>query len=261
MSKENKKVSQENLKQDYATNKLLCAFTIAFVMILGVMYFRRQMRTDTWVTGMNTLKTLSIVLLVATVIFAALAIIFKIKGKDQKYKLVIPKHLAFVCGFATLCFGALSFAYSPNTVNFLYVVIAAVTVLFIVYHTYPRDFFAISLISAFGAIALWVTSTAISGGMGASKLWLIIGFELTVIVLLLAATIIVQANGGKLCRKKKCRLFEKGAKYFLIYAAYALVLALLAATWFMVGAALYHFLFILLAYFVVAGIYYTFKML
>lgn len=261
MSKE-KKVSQEVAQQDYVTNKLLSAFTIAFIMIIGVMYFSRMMhRIDTYVTAMDGVKALSIILLALTVVFAIIAIVQKIKGKEQKYKLMTPKHLAVVLGFATACFGALALAFSENTVSLLYIVIPTVTVLFIVYNVYPRDFFAISLISAFGAIGLWLTGSAISGGMGASKLWLIIGVVLAVLAVLIVATIVVQANGGKLCRKSTCKYFDKDAKYYLIYITFALIIALLAATWFMVGAATYYFLFVLLAYFVVVGIYYTLKKL
>ena len=152
-------------------------------------------------------------------------------------------------------------AFAENTINFLYVVIPTVTVLFIVYHTYPRDFFAISVISAFGAIGLWLSGSAISGGMGASKLWLIIGVMAAVLAILTVATIVIQANGGKICRKSKCAFFDEDAKYGLLYFTIAIIAALLIATWFMVGAATYYFLFALLAYFVVVGIYYTLKML
>lgn len=260
MSKE-KKVSQE-AAQDYVTNKLLSVFTVAFVLIIGIMYYSRMMhRIDTMVSAMESVKIVSIVLLALTVVAAVVAIIEKIRGKVQKYKLLTAKHIAFVLGFATLCFGALALAFAENTVNFLYVVIPTVTVLFIVYHTYPRDFFAISLISAFGAIGVWLTGTAISGGMGASKLWLIIGVIAAVLAILVVATIVVQANGGKLSRKCKCSFFGEDAKYALIYLTIAIIVALLIATWVMVGAATYYFLFALLAYFVVVGIYYTLKML
>lgn len=262
MNKEKKNVSKGETQQDYVTNKLLSAFTIAFIMIIGVMYFSRMMhRVDTYVSAMKSIKILSIALLVATVVFAVIAIINKVKGKAIAGKLLTAKHLAVVLGFATVCFGALSLAFSEHTVSLLYVFIPVVTVLFIVYHTYPTDFFAISGITAFGAIGLWLMGSAINGGMGASKLWLIIGVVLAVLAVLIAATIVIQANGGKLCRKSKCAFFDKDAKYFLLYITFALILALLVATWFLVGAATYYFLFILLAYFVVVGIYYTLKMI
>jgi len=260
LSKE-KKVSQE-VAQDYVTNKLLSVFTVAFVLIIGIMYFSRMMhRIDTMVSAMESVKILSIVLLVLTIVATVVAIIEKVKGKVHKYKLLTAKHIAIVLGFATVCFGVLAMAFAENTINFLYVVIPTVTVLFIVYHTYPRDFFAISVISAFGAIGLWLSGSAISGGMGASKLWLIIGVMAAVLAILTVATIVIQANGGKICRKSKCAFFDEDAKYGLLYFTIAIIAALLIATWFMVGAATYYFLFALLAYFVVVGIYYTLKML
>ncbi len=262
MSNEKKKTSQEVAQQDYVTNKLLSAFTVAFIMIIGVMYFSRMMhRIDTYVSAITGIKALAIILLALTLIFSVIAVIQKTKKTEQKYKLITPKHLAVVLGFATACFGALALAFSENTVSLLYVVIPTVTVLFIVYHVYPGDFFAISTISAFGAIGIWLVGSALSGGMGASKLWLILGVVLAALAVLIVAVIVIQANGGKLCRKSKCKIFAEDAKYFLLYITIALILALLIATWFMVGAATYYFLFVILAYFVVVGIYYTLKML
>ncbi|MBR5479069.1 MAG: hypothetical protein IKU84_02735 [Clostridia bacterium] len=262
MNKEKKKVSNDTAQQDYVTNKLLCAFTIAFIMIIGVMYFSRMRhRVDTYVAAETGIRVLSIALLVATVIFAIIAIVNSVKGKVEKYKLLTAKHFAVVLGFATACFGAFALAFSESTVSLLYVVIPTVTVLFIVYHIYPRDFFAISTVTAFGAIGLWLCGNAIKGGMGAGKLWLIIGVVLAALAVLIVATIVIQANGGKVCRKCRCAFFDKDAKYYLLYATFALILALLVATWFLVGAATYYFLFILLAYFVVVGIYYTLKMI
>ena len=262
MSNLNKKREENNRAQDYVTNKLLSAFTIAFIMIIAIMNVSRMMRrTDTFVATFKAMGVLAWVLLALTVIFAVAAIVIKTKGKEEPYRLVSAKHVAVILGFITLCFGALALAFNSNTINFLYVFIPAVTVLFIIYHTYPRDFFALATVSGFGAIGLWLTGTAISGGMGASKLWLIIGLMLAGLAIATVLTILVQANGGSLFRKGKGKIFGGEANYVLLYVTYALILALTVATWALAGAMMYYFVFALLAYLVFVGIYYTMKML
>ena len=247
MSNSNQKKEMQNKAQDYVTNKLLCAFTIAFIMIIAVMTLSRGMHDIyTLVDSMQRVKTVAIILLALTVVFAVIAIINKIRQKDEQYRLVTAKHIAVVLGFATVCFGLLAFSFQPSTVNLLYVFIPAVTVLFIIYNSFPRDFFVLSFVAGVGAIAVWLLG--LSGGIP------VIAGMLAIIVAATVLTIVSHV------RKKKFWLIPGDAKYVLLYVTYALVAALVIAAWFFAGFS-YYMVFALLAYIVLTGIYYAVKML
>lgn len=262
MNNVNKKKDAQGRARDYVTNKLLSVFTIAFVMIIGLMGISKMMRrTDTFVAAFRGIGVFAWVLLGITVVLAALAIVRKVLGKDDQYRLLSAKNAAVVFGFAALCFGALALAFNDSTLRILYVFIPAVTVLYIIFHTYPRDFFALATVAGFGAIGIWLMGTALGGGSGASKVWLIIGIMLAAIAIVTVVTVLIQANGGSLFRNGKYHVFTQDAHYTLLYITYAALLVLTVLTWFFAGAMMYYFVFALLAYLVFAGVYYTIKMI
>lgn len=258
MANLNKKEEQVKA-QDYVTNKLLCAFTIAFILIIALINVGRMMRsTDTFVTTFNAIGIFTWIMLALTVVAIVFAIIAKVRGKDEKYKLVTAKHIAVVLAFVTACSAALAFAFNENTINLLYIFIPAVTVLFIIYHTFPRDFFVLSLVAGFGAIGLWLMGSAMGYGIGVARFSLIIGAMLAMLVIATVLTIVAQLSGGKLFGKS---FFNKEAKYALLYVAYALTLALMLVMWFVATPATYYCVFALLAYIILTGVYFAVKMM
>ena len=203
MSNGNKKKEPQNRAKDYITNKLLCVFTLAFIMIIALMNVNNMMRrTDTFVAVFHSIGTVAWCMLGVTLLFTVIAIVRHVHGKDDRYRLLSAKNLAVVLGFITL-----------------------------------------------------------SGGAGASRLWLIIGLMLAAIAIITVLTIVIQANGGALFRSGKFRVFTGGAHYALLYTTYAALLALTALTWFLAGAMMYYFVIALLVWLVAVGIYYTLKAL
>ncbi len=256
MANLNKKEEQTRA-QDYVTNKLLCAFTIAFIMIIAIMNVGRMMRsTDTFVATFKGIEIFTWIMLALTAVAIVFAIIAKVRGKEEKYKLITAKHIAVILAFITVCSAALSIAFNENTINLLYIFIPAVTVLFIIYHTFPRDFFVLSLVAGFGAIGIWLMGSAMGYGIGVARFSLIIGTMLAMLVIATILTIVAQLSGGKFFGKK---FFNKDAKYALLYVAYALTLALMVVMWFIATPATYYCVFALLAYIILTGVYYAVK--
>ena len=262
MSNGNKKKEPQNRAKDYVTNKLLCVFTLAFIMIIALMNVNNMMRrTDTFVAVFHSIGTVAWCMLGVTLLFTVIAIVRHVHRKDDRYRLLSAKNLAVVLGFITLCTGALALAFNETTLRLLYIFIPAVTILYIIFYSYARDFFVLATVSGFGAIGLWMMGTALSGGAGASRLWLIIGLMLAAIAIITVLTIVIQANGGALFRSGKFRVCTGGAHYALLYSTYAALLALTALTWFLAGAMMYYFVIALLVWLVAVGIYYTLKAL
>lgn len=263
MSNINKKKETQSRAQDYVTNKLLSVFTIAFVLIIALMSVSRMMRQiDTYMIAFRGVGILAWALLALTALFAGVAIYGKVNGRtNEKYRLLTAGNIACVLGFATICFGLLALAFNDSMLRILYVLVPSVTVLYIIFHTYPSDFFALSAVCGFGAIGLWLMGSGMSGSIGSNKVWLVIGLLLAFIAVATVLTIVIQANGGALCRSGKFRVFKNEARYALLYVTYALIAVLTALTWIFAGAMMYYFVLGLLAYLVAVGIYYTIKMM
>lgn len=256
------KKESANKARDYITNKLLSVFTIAFAMIIGFMSISRMMRrTDTFRAAFEGIQVFAWIMLGITAIASITAIVMHIRGIGNKYRLLSAQNIAIICGFITLCYGALAMAFGDNMLRVLYVFVPTVAALYILFHTYQRDFFVIATVSGFGAIGIWLMGRALRGGPGASKIWILIGLMFALLAIIAVITIVIQANHGKISEKSKISLLGADTKYGLLYVTYVVVATLIALTWIMAGAMLYYFIFALLGYLVFVGIFYTIKLL
>jgi len=241
--------------QDYVANKLLSVFTIAFLLILGLVYVSRLMsRAPSFVSTFKAMPWIAAGFGVLTVVCAVIAIIQATKGVKHEYRLCTAKHFAFVFGFTALCALLLARAFTKNTLTFLYVLIPTVAVLYIIFYTYPRDFFTVAAASGIGAITVWALESLNSIGMYPILLFALLILSVLVVVLLIVGTAIAQKKDGKLFGKQ---IFDSLTLYPLLYLTYALVAAALIATFLLGSAVLYIAAFGLVGYLVAIGIYYT----
>ena len=252
MSKANR---SDKRAQDYVVNKLLCVFTLAFLLILGLMNISRMMsRADSYVSAFTAMPYIAAVFAVLTVLCIVWAIIAKAKGVDTSYRLLTGKHFAFVFAFCTLCAALLALSFNKGMLTFLYVLIPVVAVLYIIFYSYPRDFFVVATTSCLGAIAVWVLATLKTGGLYPTLLYAFAALALVVLVAAVVLTVIAQVKGGKLFG---ANFFDSKALYALLYVTYALVLAAIAAAFILGNSVLYFAAFGLVGYLVVVGICYT----
>lgn len=255
-----KKAEQDSIREkDFVTNKLLSVFTLAFIMIFALMYVGRRMRTaDLYYTAffksMGVVAIVFALLMVAGIIYAIVA---KKKGMDTRFKLFSGVNIAVVSGFIALCFAVLSFSYNPETLKLLYVAVIAVTLLYIIYHSYPREYFTVATVAGIGAVGVWLVCNALNGGVGQTKYPILAGVLYAISILAIVWTGILQAKGGKL---GKFTVYGEKANYWVMYLAAALVFAVLTLALIFGGAGIYYYTFALLGYVVITGIVYTVKM-
>lgn len=255
MSKANRSDKRASRAQDYVVNKLLCVFTIAFLLILGLMNVSRMMsRADSFVAMFRIMPYLAIGFGVLTVGSIVWALIAKGKGVDTSYRLITGKHFAYIFAFCTLCAALLAFSFNKEMLTFLYVLIPVVAVLYIIFYSYPRDFFFIALSACLGAIAVWVLAGLKTGALYPALLTLLSAFSLVIWLVAVVLTIMAHKNSGKLFGKE---VFASNALYALMYVTYALVLAAVAAAVLFGNAVLYYAAFGLVGYLVLVGIFYT----
>lgn len=250
----NKKSAQEIAemkKQDYVTNKLLLVFTFAFAFLVYIMYLDNSKGTQMDLLEFPGKIRTSLWIAVGVFGVGAVWMIVEkfIMKRDTKCKLFTGMHLAVAGLFMTVCMydlyskvGSFPFAFTR-----LYVFIPLAVALYIIYSSYQREFFFVSLASAVSGVAIWNMRDYIFGDP--TRVLLIAG-----VVVVAVAVVTVLAQKGIL------KLFKSDAKYSLMYASYAVALALLVAAFLFAGIAMY-LLYGLIAYLVLAGVYYTIKLI
>jgi len=258
-----KTVDQETTKQkDFVANKLLSVFTLAFVLVFALLFIGRRMhRADMYYSmfynSMGVVAGIFAVIMVAGIIYA---IVSKKKGVDTSYKLCSGKNIAIVSGFIAVIFAALAVSYNTETLNLMYVVVTAATLLYIIFHSYPREFFTAAASAGLGAIGVWLVCNALNGGVGGTKFPILVAIVYILELAVIIWTALLQKSGGK-CKKCGCEIYSENAKYWVIYLAAALVILALTLALVLGGAWIYYYTFTLLGYVVIAGIVYTVKMI
>jgi len=253
-----KKEITETMKKDYVTNKLLLVFTFAFALLLLFANIGRMMKNNTtFMAGWNLAKIFTGVAIVAFVVGIVMMIVERAKKRDVKYRLLSGKNVAIVSAVCAISGAALSLIFSPDMLMLLYVFIPALVVLYIIYYSYPREFFMIALSSIVSGAGIWLL---ISDLVNAGDM-VVLAIAAVVVAALLIFTIVAQIRKGKLMLfGREVSFFKSDAKYALLYLTYVLCLLLIAAAFLAADLALY-FIFGLVAYILITGIYYTVKLI
>ncbi len=258
--KENKQKKEitETVKKDYVTNKLLLVFTLAFALLLLFTNIGRMMRsTATYMAAWNIAKIVSGISIALFVCGIIMIIVEKAKGIDTKYKLLAGKNISVAAAVIALCSIALSFVFSSSMLMLIYLFLVSFVVLYIVYYSYPRDFFMIVLSSILSGTAIWLLISDIVNSADA----IILSVVGVLIVLLAVFTVFVQVKGNKFkLFGREFNPFHSDAKFTLVYLSYVLSLLILAAAFLVADLAVY-FAFGLIGYILLIGIYYTVKLI
>ncbi len=245
-------------KSDYITNKLLLAFTFAFLMFLFLMNISRMMsNVYKWSAAQASVKGLLIGAGAVFVFGLVLFIIEKVKKLDRKYCIFTGANIMILSAIAIICAAALTLKFDRETLKSLYIFIPALVALYIIYYSYQREFFFISLAAGIGAISIWLVA---SGIVNARALLLLI-LSGVVMLVLAALTVFAQLKKGQIkLGKRKIELFGSDARYGLVYLTFILVISLLITAFLIPDLAIYY-VYGLIAYIVLTGVYYTIKLI
>mgnify|MGYP004659728073 CR=1 FL=1 len=245
-------------KNDYVVNKLLLVFTVAFALILFLMNIGRMMKSNTtYIGALTATRVLAGLAAAGVVLGIVLSIVEHVRGKDTRCKLIKGKNIAVISAFIAVVAGALAFVYNPTMLFVLYVFVPAVVVLYIIYYSYPREFFMIALAAALGGIGIWLVAYGI---INASRT-VFLGIVAAIVLLLAVFTAAAHIGKGKFkLFGHEYTPFKSDARYGIVYLSFVLVLAVVAAALIIADMANY-FVFGLLGYIIIAAIYYTIKLI
>jgi len=247
---------------DYISNKVLTMFLLALIgVFLLMLVYRLLTHGSTFIYGLYIVRGFFTVGL-AAVVYGLIRYGIERKNKSGGQRKMITSANIVVIGLLLL-FSAVSLLYYDFTVSIkmLYILLPTIAVLYLIFQTYPREFFSISIISATGAPFIWMLSKALNGGDGKKPLYILIaGLALMVAeaVLVLAAS---KNKGGISLFNKKLFLLSQGENLFpVLISSLIVVLSLMLS--FAFGAMFaFYCIFAVFIYLFIAAVFYTVKMM
>lgn len=262
--KSREKFSADNRAADYVTNKILIVFMTSFIAILAAMLYESNVGS-----GKNVLLIRDIII-PAAMIISVLGIIGGIviaffrrkQNKTEELRILSGKNIALyslaVFAFA-FCLKFFDFTIAPRL---LYILVPAVTLLYLIFHIYQREFFIHSLVLASTAGVLWLLKVGLTGGRSAK----IIPLSIVFIAFILATAAIIlylKRKKGMLAYKNgQTEILPSSTNYMLLFitlAASAIVYVLpLIFGWAMFA---HYLVFLVLGYTLILAIYFTTKLM
>jgi len=245
---------QRRAENDKRTNRILLTFCLC-LLSLGGLYaaYSYSNRVATILTVRTVMWVLGAVAAAGAVTAASVGLYLRKSGKStglSGYFTGVFLLLAVSC--------VLIAAFHNTAFSFLYVLIPGVSILYLIYFAYQREFFVNALVSGVGGLGLWVLSKFYAESYG---LWLLLAGAVLVVLAAVAA-VVLRHNGGRFrFGRLYWHVLPRNAGYSLLFIMLGLIaLALLLTLIFGIMAAYYSVFGIFAALFVIA-VYYTVKLM
>lgn len=255
-----KKTSRKPVtRNEYTTNKVLAVFASCLVGVIILMLLQRLLDYgNTFLVGMYVCKALIVVAAVVVIWGAVLFFQEKNGKRNAEYRIICGKNVLFVGVIAVLMLTAIRYFGTSLVMKPLYVSLPALAIYFLIYHSYPREFFCIATDCGVALAAYWLMHRWQVNGQAAIRSYFIVG----ILVVLTAVQIALVVRYQRLpkSKAKKGVAFSKNAYALLMITPIVLtvvggMLAALAGTVYMAC------MIIAGAYFFAATVYYTVKMM
>lgn len=258
-------------RDDAVTNQILAIFLFTFALIVGLTFVSRAF------SNFQNIYNTQIVLYIVSAVSLALSVAGLVwmiaarrKGVDTKNKLVCGRSL-MVVGLMILICAFLSARFLHTGVQVLYVFVPVVAALLLVYLIYPTDFFTIALITAAGAILLWLFTRYLPPGSVFAytpDIWLkastLAGLIVSLVLLAAAAVgvrMLQKRHGELVLGGTPRRVMRKMANYLLMYGAILLAGLCVIISYLFGSTVAYYLMFVEIGYLFITAVYYTVKLM
>lgn len=250
-------------EKDYITNKVLIVFSACLFGVLGLMFLYKLLNSGSgFMVGYITVQALAAIGVIGIVAGIILMYLEKKNNVDTNFRLFTGRNVVLVSAFIGMSMALILNYDAYKAIKILYVILPAVAVYYLIFHSYQREFFVIAVDTGVAAAFMWVIGQAENSG---SKQWM--AYLVVAIAAVLAAgqliwTLKVRKNGGLMkLRGKKEEVFASGANYTLMAVSAILMLIFLAAALFTGPQIAYYMMFAIFAYLFVLAVYYTVKLM
>ncbi len=257
-----KQIKHKISERDAVTNKVLAVFTICIVGIFVLMLIYGQLiNASTWDRGRLIARIvlgLSIVGVIASLVKIHLE---RKRGEDVRLRLTRGLHLLVVFAVMTVVMLTVVIIGYP-IVRSYYIILPVLAAYYLIFHSYPREFFVVTLNCGVAAGLLWLGRKALGTTNFRYVAWLAIaaGVVLVVLqVLLLLRTKRVGSSG--MVDGKRVKLFQSPHAYAIMYITSLLMLVMVVCGVLLGTQIAYYLMYATFAYLFVCAVYYTVKML
>lgn len=249
-------------ERDYITNKVLTVFTLCLLGVLLLMLlYRIAAYGSTYMMG-RQITGVVCGLGVLGVIWGVFKLVLERKAHDDmRYRLLRGRNLIVIFAVLVACMAAV-LLFGPETIKLLYIILPAIAVYYLIYHSYPREFFVISVDCGLTAVVLYVVRRALGSASHSGFAWLAAAVAVVLCVIQIAGVFYVRKHGCHgLVDGQMTELFTSGNAHTMMILT-AVVLAVLPIAAAALGAQIaYYLIFAAFAYLFVTAVYYTVKMM
>ncbi len=249
-------------ERDYITNKVLAVFSLCLVGVLGLMMLYRVMNIiSTWMLGMTIAKVVcGIGVVIALAGLAKWASENKQK-RDTRYSLLRGRSIALVGAILAVMMFVIT-VLGVQGIKLFYVILPAIAVYYLIYHSYPREFFVVALDCGAAAVLLWVVRIALDTTNYHKAAWGCAAVAVALAALQIVLALRVRKTGCKgLVDGRMTELFTAPHAYQMMIGTGVLMAALVTTGAVMGAQVAYYLVFAAFAYLFVSAVYYTVKML
>lgn len=255
-----KKTSQNPItRQEYTTNKVLAVFASCLVGVIILMLLQRLLDYgNTFRIGLYVCQALIVVAAIVVIWGAVLFFQEKNGKRSAENRIICGRNVLFVGIVSVLMLTAINYFGSSYIMKPFYVLLPALAIYYLIFHSYPREFFWMATDCGIALAAYWLIHRWQVNGHAASRSYFIVG----ILAVLTAVQIALVVRYQRLpkSKAKKGVTFSKNAYILLMVTPVVLTVvgALLAA---LAGTVYMACMIIAGAYFFAATVYYTVKMM
>ena len=249
-----KKPDQKN--NDYITNKVLAVFTLCLCGVLGLMFLNGMLGSSSKVLlGIQILNIGKYIGLVLALLGAFLLYRERKQNIDTSMKMICGRSVCLL-GIELFVMFLLLYKYAGSAFKAFYVILLAYAFAYLIYHSYQREFFVVSVDCMIGAGLAYLVNTVSFGGV---KGYALLALAVVLAIAQIALVQRIKKAGGKLTCKGQEIAFKFSKNAYTMMTLGAVVLAAVTALGLFTGSVMLA-VGLAAALFIVSGVYYTVKL-
>ena len=253
--------NQENLtRSDFITNKIMVVFALAFAMTFVLMMIGRGLdHAGTFMVAYYSVHVLGIASVVGTVLGIAKEVMDRRNGRDTSGSIITGHGIAVCCAVAAFSFFLILFGNYSSAIQFLYIAIPALAVLYLIYMIYQREFCLLATYGVLLSLYFWRFAQYHLG----SVRFVLAQFVLLAVTVLLAVLFYLtkKSDGEIKLGSRKLRVFMPDAEYAASFLFLAVLAVILVMAFLVPGAWMLPLALVTLAVIFLMAVYYAVRMM
>ena len=239
-------------ESEIVINRIIMIFSVAVAFVIYLLNAPKITAAQYLELNESRINGIAVPLISALLLAGAIVffILMRVKGVEEKHKSVNSYNMLFcTAGFALIAVPVWLNYRSEDVCRQLLIAVIAVTVLYLVYYLYQKEFFMFSVFTAAGAYALFLSTNIIMN---------ILVFAAAVIVVVIALLLKIKRGVIKL-GENKLRVLSYNANYLPYFILAAVLVASGIAV--MISGVILYPIIAVFALYIIMGIVYTVKLI